>query len=331
MLQAIIHDEEKCGWRDTTGPSCLFDNDVVLMRKLTHSGHSEDPELSCAGGVAVFRGQLRSCNKLVAVKVSCKCNAHKKRKSFLSLCGEDSEDQLIIGFNEDLEQEKRMLQVIRSDHVVELVKSCEDSRFRYLVTEYLPGGDLFDFISKDPRGCQENIAKDMAFQLFKGLRDLHEAGVAHLDISLENIVIGYSANQHLTVKLIDFGRSRSFVKGRKYMLSRCRGKSNFRPMEIAYAKATVPFSVDCFSAGVVLFCLLFGRFPFTSADVSDEDYLRIYHNRTSSVIERAVSDLHAVISNDCKNVLEILLCPEEKRSSAAELLNHQWFKSIQEG
>eukprot|EP00475_Leptophrys_vorax_P039149 TRINITY_DN7015_c0_g1_i1.p1 TRINITY_DN7015_c0_g1~~TRINITY_DN7015_c0_g1_i1.p1 ORF type:complete len:343 (-),score=67.69 TRINITY_DN7015_c0_g1_i1:20-1048(-) len=329
-----LDDEEQCGWRDVSGQSCLFDNDIVLLRKLTHSGHSEDPELSCAGGVAVFRAQIRSTGQLVAVKVCCKCNAHKKRKSFQALCGEDAEDQMIIGFSEDLDQERRMLEAAQSsEHVVQLVKTCEDRRFRYLVTEYLTGGDLFDFISRR-RSSDEETARVVISQVLSGLQDLHDAGIAHLDLSLENIVLehhyskdGRIDHSSTKVKLIDLGRSRCFTKDQKYLLSRTRGKPNFRSVEISCKQETDPFLADCFSAGVVLFCLVFGRFPFEIPDIlRDRDYRRIANSEVAAVIDQTSALLHIPVADDCKAVMESLLCSESSRLSASQALQLPWFQ-----
>lgn len=56
--------------------------------------------------------------------------------------------------------------------------------------EYCQNGDLFDFVKKNGK-LSEGLAKNSFHQLLDSLDFLHnKVGVAHLDLKLENVLIG---------------------------------------------------------------------------------------------------------------------------------------------
>jgi len=71
-----------------------------------------------------------------------------------------------------------------------------------MALELCKHGDFFEFVSKVGRVSDQKLLKFLFLQICKGLNGLHtEAGKAHLDIKLENILV--SEDGHL--KLCDFG------------------------------------------------------------------------------------------------------------------------------
>lgn len=67
--------------------------------------------------------------------------------------------------------------------------------------EYCPNGDLFDMIKRTGK-FSSGLTKHCFHQLLDGMEYLHSSrGVAHLDLKLENILIG----KDLKIKLCDFG------------------------------------------------------------------------------------------------------------------------------
>ncbi len=102
--------------------------------------------------------------------------------------------------------EIKNLQSIRSKHVVEiydLIKVPANNKVG-LVQEYLPGADLVSLVpdAADPKTF---ISKDdylkLIYQISSGLKDIHETGVIHRDIKLNNMKL--SAENVVTI--FDFG------------------------------------------------------------------------------------------------------------------------------
>ena len=92
---------------------------------------------------------------------------------------------------------------------------------------------------------------------------LHRNKIAHRDLKPENILIDYD-NQ---IKIIDFGLSTSFVKG-KDLKSFC-GSPCYAAPEIVESKAGYnPIQSDLWSLGVILFVMLAGYLPFCDQDIN---------------------------------------------------------------
>ena len=96
---------------------------------------------------------------------------------------------------------------------------------------------------------------------------MHEAGVCHRDLKLENILL----DEHFDLKLIDFGsaclndqRCSDFVGTKNYMA----------PEVLLKAAAYEPHLADIFSLGIILFNLYSGSAPFTVAKMDDPFYRR---------------------------------------------------------
>lgn len=80
--------------------------------------------------------------------------------------------------------------------------SVLEKGFDYMCMEYCANGDLFDFMKKNGGKLSEAIAKHLFMQILDAVEFLHtKAEIAHLDIKLENILIG----NNYKLKICDFG------------------------------------------------------------------------------------------------------------------------------
>ena len=73
---------------------------------------------------------------------------------------------------DDIERVGREIQIlkrVRHPHVVRLLEVIEKPRHIYLVTEYLAGGELFEFIVANKR-----LPEPQARPIFRQVRDLRE-------------------------------------------------------------------------------------------------------------------------------------------------------------
>jgi serine/threonine-protein kinase SRK2 len=106
----------------------------------------------------------------------------------------------------------------------------------------------------------ENDARYFFQQLICGLEYLHSAGVTHRDIKLENTLIGGSRPGTL-IKICDFGYS----KRPEVEQSQCKsivGTPAYLAPEVLANKPYRGSAVDVWSAGVLLFVMLVGSYPF---------------------------------------------------------------------
>jgi len=143
----------------------------------------------------------------------------------------------------------------------------EVKRVSYILMEYAPHGDFFDFISKKGEKFDEKLIRSFFRQLIDGIEYLHDNGIAHLDIKPENLLMGANFN----LKIADFDLSH--VKGDAKILS--RGTKFYRGPELLNPNLTredlkLPYAADIYSAGILLFILKSGGIYPHSEDAAFE-------------------------------------------------------------
>jgi len=116
--------------------------------------------------------------------------------------------------------------------------------------EYAPHGTLHDFFAKYEQALDEKLARTYFHQLIAGLEYLHDNNVAHMDIKLDNIAIGY----HYQMKFIDFDLSLNLTDN--FLMS--KGTQDYRARELLKGKRPANLKAcDIYSLGIVLFCMIF--------------------------------------------------------------------------
>lgn len=128
-----------------------------------------------------------------------------------------------------------------------------------LVSEYLPGGDLFDIAAKlgDPGIEREQQIYPIVISLMQAVRALHVRGIAHGDISLENALLRYGSQ----VVLIDFAMA---VTENVEAATGHRGKPSYMAPEMFVQRCYDGLAADVFSCGVCAYALAMGSYPWSS-------------------------------------------------------------------
>lgn len=215
---------------------------------------------------------------------------------------------------------------IRSNYLTNIVHTGAVSGNPYLLMEYCKSTDL----SHHVRDSKLNVIKT-AKEILYGLRDLHQSGKVHCQLTPENILLFENGHIILTNYVVLGGRSNLFTKKKnEHTHSRFVDKSlAYQAPELYRLErcSTVLPSVDIFSFGVVLFQLLTGELPFgrlvTEADsiqyqsrINNRDWNRNLLQRINQCdmwLEILESCLSPDITERAKNVDEILgKFPEDK-------------------
>ena len=148
---------------------------------------------------------------------------------------------------------------IDSPHVL---KPCLPSRkrnFLYVVTEYIDGQTLTQWMIDNPKPALETV-RGIVEQIAKGLRAFHRKEMLHQDIRPDNIMIDKTG----TVKIIDFGSTR--VAGvaeteRTDESGPVPGTFQYTAPEYFLGEGGTPGS-DLYSLGVIAYQMLTGRLPY---------------------------------------------------------------------
>ncbi len=82
------------------------------------------------------------------------------------------------------------------------VDEFEDDALHYSITEYLPAGDLFNIVTTMSLQRMKDDAntKKFCLNIARAIQELHASGIAHCDLSLENVCVSVDG----VPKLIDF-------------------------------------------------------------------------------------------------------------------------------
>ena len=120
-----------------------------------------------------------------------------------------------------------------------------------VITEYFPGKDLYDYLHENEDLLSESEASRILSQVALGMRQLKTlCGAAHMDISVENIIISPSG----LCRLIDF----EFATADKWCFS-LQGKPNAMAPEVFHVSLSDPYrpmAADVWSLGIVAFTVL---------------------------------------------------------------------------
>lgn len=155
--------------------------------------------------------------------------------------------------------EEWIAQRINSAHVLRPCFQIRKRNYLYVVTEYIEGQTLSQWMIDNPEPVIESV-RDIVEQISRGLRAFHRQEMLHQDIRPDNIMIDKSG----TVKIIDFGSTRvagiletAISSGHEHIL----GTAQYTAPEYFLGEECSTRS-DLFSLGVIAYQLLTGKFPY---------------------------------------------------------------------
>jgi len=218
---------------------------------------------------------------------------------------------------EHIHNEKNVLRQINHPFIVRLFNSFKDSKSLYLLLEFIPGGELFNYIRRSGKLTSE-VSRLYAAEIVLALEHLHSKRILYRDLKPENILIDETGH----VKLTDFGFSKYVPTDRT--MSMC-GTPEYIAPEIIHNNGHGK-AVDWWSLGILIFEMLAGYPPF-----SDEPNKTIFEKIPTEKVE-----FPEPFDAEAKDLIEKLLVVDPSRrlgcrsgpNGAEEIKSHPWFKSI---
>jgi len=156
-----------------------------------------------------------------------------------------------------------------------------------LIMEFCPGGDMFDQLYRH-KSFSVSDARIFTLQVLLPIEYLHNQGIVHRDLKLENILVA----QDGALKLTDFGFAK-YIKYRSWTLC---GTPEYLAPEIILEKGHGK-AVDYWAFGVLFFEMLNGHSPFEA-----EDHLATYQKILDGTI-----NYPAAMDADAKELISKLL------------------------
>ncbi|KAJ3269571.1 hypothetical protein HDV01_001213 [Terramyces sp. JEL0728] len=208
--------------------------------------------------------------------------------------------------------------------IVKLMYCFQDKEFLYFVLEYMPGGDLLNLLIKRDI-FPETFARHYFAEIVLAIEEVHKLGMIHRDVKPDNFL--FDAAGHL--KIADFGLAAdtrgtvddislpdnleistteitSEKRDRKQTAYSVVGTNDYVAPEVLLAKG-YDKSCDWWSAGVILFEMLFGYPAFSSSNGT------ITKKKILNWEKTLVLPPNPVVSEEAKDLIRKLICSAENR------------------
>jgi serine/threonine protein kinase len=225
-------------------------------------------------------------------------------------------------------------------NTAKILFAAQDEHYFYLASEHCPHGELFTHLNMRSRLNDEAELREVAHEILEHVSALNRAGVAHRDLSLENVLIAADGG----LRVIDFAQAiRVHAPGDTAGEVRVTqdergppGKCVYRGPELATGEPYLATKVDAFAIGVMLYMLVVGDYLF-----SEEDRFKLFPAEEMNQgrcrllcehMQKANKRVAERVPPGCLDLMEQLLAPNpELRLSAEEALMHPWLTGAVSG
>ncbi|MCC7539734.1 MAG: serine/threonine protein kinase [Deltaproteobacteria bacterium] len=170
------------------------------------------------------------------------------------------------------EREASALSTLTHPNVIGVLELGEVEGAPFLVMELLEGETLDALLSRE--NLAPEVSVEIADQLLAGLAHAHAHGILHRDVKPANVFLARQPSGGRIAKLLDFGLVK-FGHGSAFGVHTTlteRGAILGTPAYMSPEQVLgreVDARTDVYAAGVVLFELMTGTWPFVEEDVTD--------------------------------------------------------------
>ncbi|XP_040381731.1 serine/threonine-protein kinase STY17-like isoform X2 [Oryza brachyantha] len=202
-------------------------------------------------------------------------------------------ERVSVDMLREFAQEVYIMKKVRHKNVVQFIGACTRPPILCIVTEFMRGGSIFDFLYNLGGTFQLPDVLRIASDVTKGMNYLHQINIVHRDLKTANLLM-----DDKVVKVADFGVAR--VKDQSGVMTAETGTYRWMAPEVI---EHLPYDqkADVFSFGIVIWELLTGKLPY-------EDM---------TPLQAAV----AVVQNDLRPII-----PADANPMLAGLLQKCWQK-----
>ncbi|KAL6750394.1 Snf1-like ser/thr protein kinase [Haematococcus lacustris] len=218
---------------------------------------------------------------------------------------------------------------LRHPHVVEFKEVFVTKEFICIAMEFATGGNLFNYVQQAGR-LKEPAARWFLQQLVIGLDYCHRKGVVNRDIKLENTLLQMVPGLPLPLlKICDFGYSKAhFMSAPKSKV----GTLAYMAPEVIRTTGNYDGKLaDIWSCGVMLYVMLFGKYPFDveagaggPGGLNPQQRVQMMMGRILGMQWTIPPDVP--ISLECRDLLcRLLVADPVRRITMAQISQHPWF------
>lgn len=165
-----------------------------------------------------------------------------------------------------IDEARNMTKFNSHKNIVNVYEYFEENNTAYIVMEFLDGCTLSEFMEDNPDG---KIPLDKSIEIIKSvgnaLKDVHESGIIHRDVSPDNVFLCKDHN----IKLIDFGAARFSAEEAKNFTIIL--KPGFAPPEQYEQISDQGPKTDIYALGATLYYMVTGVKPDESTNRKIKD------------------------------------------------------------
>jgi serine/threonine protein kinase/Flp pilus assembly protein TadD len=180
----------------------------------------------------------------------------------------EARQQYDYGLRKFMEEAQSVARFAHHPNVVSARDYFAANGTAYMVMEYVEGVTLKEYLAKKSGRISFEEARGIMMPVMDALREVHQAGMLHRDISPDNIYITTSAQ----VKILDFGAARYYTGEQSKSLSVIL-KSGYAPEEQYRSSGKQGAWTDVYAVGATLYKALTGKTPPDALDRLAEDTL----------------------------------------------------------
>lgn len=213
---------------------------------------------------------------------------------------------------ERFEIEIRIFQQMHHPGIVQLYDLLKDELNYYILMEFCPNGELFQFIVD--RGClTEDVAKPLLRQVLEALDYIHQMGISHRDLKPENLLIDSLGH----IKLSDFGLSKHLNEDG--LVDTPCGSPCYASPECISGHAYDGITTDVWSAGVILYAMLTGQLPWTKRNQA----------QLFKQIKSGDYQIPDGLSDEAADLISRMMEVDyRRRITIPEIFEHPWMDSV---
>ncbi|KAK8505843.1 hypothetical protein V6N12_042868 [Hibiscus sabdariffa] len=164
-------------------------------------------------------------------------------------------ERINTDLQKEFAQEIFIMRKVRHKNVVQFIGACTKPPNLYIVTEFMSGGSVYDYLHKQKGVFKLPSVLKVAIDVSKGMNYLHQNNIIHRDLKAPNLLM----DENEVVKVADFGVAR--VKAQSGVMTAETGTYRWMAPEVIEHKP-YDHKADVFSFGIVLWELLTGKLPY---------------------------------------------------------------------
>ncbi len=250
----------ECTWIDARHPESphhLRRHSILLGRYYTGR------VLGQGGFGITYMGWDLHLARRVAIKEffpSGSCLRGEDRMAVRSFNADDA-DLFRYGLDRFLDEARNLARLGGHPNIVLIMDYVETNGTAYMIMEYIPGVSLKQYLAENGSRIPKETARDILLHVMSGLREVHENGLLHRDVSPDNIMLSTDG----PIKLIDFGAARSHLREASRGLSIIL-KADYAPLEQYERHGNQGPWTDVYAAAATFYRCITGEAPALATD-----------------------------------------------------------------